>query len=572
MRLRVLTTFALLSVALPGGIGVAQAQTCPVVGVADGTFEAGRPWTAWTTQTSTGFGTPLCDAGCGNGGATAPPFAGANWAWFGGGTAVESSTLGQSLVLPVSTDLRLRFQMRIGAVAAPANDTFVVAIDGTPVQTFTEPVTAEAAYTQREINLTSFANGASHSLLFTYNHPSTGSGNLTVDNVEVVNCENAVPLPSLSINDVSVTEGDSATKTATFTVSLSAASASTVTANYSTADGSATADGTPLAGPWAGRTAQNRAFSFTVLPGGTQIEPLTFSMTCVTTTLAVPFNIVNGQFSRSGGGGCTNYMVSGQFSSAVAASGTVSIVWLSVPGCPCTGSESTTWSTTPTLTVSDVGALTEDSGKVRSRDQDLVGNLTAGADYLAALGTLSFPPGTTSKTISVTIIGDTTVESNETFSVNLSTPTNATIARGPGVGTIVNDDGPVGPSPSAFYTLSPCRIVDTRDAVGALGGPALQGSAERTFALAGPTCAIPTTATALSINVTVTGPTAPGDLRIFPGGVDAPLVSTINFSPGQTRANDAIIQIGGGTTGSITVRNDAAGTLHLILDVNGYFQ
>ena len=82
-------------------------------------------------------------------GGTAPPYAGNNWAWFGGATAAETGILGQSLALPVSTDLRLRFQMRIGAVAAPANDTFVVALDGTPIRTFTEPAVAEAAYSER---------------------------------------------------------------------------------------------------------------------------------------------------------------------------------------------------------------------------------------------------------------------------------------------------------------------------------------------------------------------------------------------------------------------------------------
>src|SRR5687768_9202694 len=52
--------------------------------LSDGTFEAGTPWAAWTIQTSTNFGTPLCSVGsCGVGGGTADPFAGSNWAWFG---------------------------------------------------------------------------------------------------------------------------------------------------------------------------------------------------------------------------------------------------------------------------------------------------------------------------------------------------------------------------------------------------------------------------------------------------------------------------------------------------------
>lgn len=66
---------------------------------------------------------------------------------------------------------------------------------------------------------------------------------------------------------------------------------------------------------------------------------------------------------------------------------------------------------------------------------------SAGTDYVATNGTLTFAPGQTSKAISVTINGDTTLESNESFFVNLSGPVNATIGDDQGVGTIVNDDG-----------------------------------------------------------------------------------------------------------------------------------
>src|SRR5262249_43463388 len=65
---------------------------------------------------------------------------------------------------------------------------------------------------------------------------------------------------------------------------------------------------------------------------------------------------------------------------------------------------------------------------------------TTGADYVAASGTLTFAAGETLKTISVSVNGDTTVESNETFFVNLSNPSNATLGRAQAVGTIVNND------------------------------------------------------------------------------------------------------------------------------------
>jgi hypothetical protein len=71
------------------------------------------------------------------------------------------------------------------------------------------------------------------------------------------------------------------------------------------------------------------------------------------------------------------------------------------------------------------------------------------------------------------------------------------------------------------------------------------------------------------LNVTVTQPAAGGDLRIFPGGAAMPETSAINFGPGQTRANNALVNLGVG--GAIAVQNDAPGTVHLIVDVNGYF-
>jgi hypothetical protein len=68
------------------------------------------------------------------------------------------------------------------------------------------------------------------------------------------------------------------------------------------------------------------------------------------------------------------------------------------------------------------------------------GTATAGSDYQAASGTLTFAPGETSKSITVLVNGDRVPEPNETFSVNLSSPTNAMIAKGQAVGTIVDDE------------------------------------------------------------------------------------------------------------------------------------
>jgi hypothetical protein len=100
--------------------------------------------------------------------------------------------------------------------------------------------------------------------------------------------------------------------------------------------------------------------------------------------------------------------------------------------------------------------------------------------------------------------------------------------------------------------------------------PALAAKTDRTFVIGG-VCGIPPTAKAASFNFTITSPTNAGDLRVFPAGGGLPLVSTLNWSAGQTRANNAVIALG--PSADLTVHPDQpAGTVHLVIDVNGYFQ
>jgi len=123
---------------------------------------------------------------------------------------------------------------------------------------------------------------------------------------------------------------------------------------------------------------------------------------------------------------------------------------------------------------------------------------------------------------------------------------------------------------AAFFTVTPCRVVDTRGAPGDLGGPALAAGAERFFTLAGH-CGIPETARSVSLNVTATGATMGGHLRLYPGGGSLPLVSSINYALGQTRANNAVGLLGPGGVLSVYC-GQPTGTVHVILDVNGYFE
>lgn len=90
--------------------------------------------------------------------------------------------------------------------------------------------------------------------------------------------------------------------------------------------------------------------------------------------------------------------------------------------------------------------------------------------------------------------------------------------------------------------------------------------------MAGGACGVPSTATAVAVNLTVVQPAAPGHLVLYAGdAASPPLTSNISFSPGVTRATNAVVPLAldGGT---VSVKNASAGSVHLVLDVNGYFQ
>jgi hypothetical protein len=113
-------------------------------------------------------------------------------------------------------------------------------------------------------------------------------------------------------------------------------------------------------------------------------------------------------------------------------------------------------------------------------------------------------------------------------------------------------------------------VADTRNPDGPSGGPALSANASRAFPVAN-ICQIPSSATAVAINVGIVLPTDIGDLRVYPAGGPPPPTSTINFRAGSVRSNNAIIALGPG--GQIAVQCDMpSGSTHFFFDVSGYFQ
>jgi urease beta subunit len=222
--------------------------------------------------------------------------------------------------------------------------------------------------------------------------------------------------PTITVANVTVTEGNFGTVNAIFVVTLSAQSSQAVSFEYATADGSATAptDYTATTG------------SLTFEPGQTvkQIVVPVVGDTAIETAEAFALNLSN--------------PVNATFADP-AAQGTITdndTVTISIGAATVTETNIGTRDAVFTVTLSAV------SGNTVTVDYATAdGSATAGADYVAVSGTLTFAPGEVSKQIVVQVIGDTLVEANETYSVNLSAPVNATIAgSGYGLGTITNND------------------------------------------------------------------------------------------------------------------------------------
>jgi hypothetical protein len=144
---------------------------------------------------------------------------------------------------------------------------------------------------------------------------------------------------------------------------------------------------------------------------------------------------------------------------------------------------------------------------------------------------------------------------------NWSVPSTPT--RGGGVQS--NTDNTNG---TIFIGVEPCRVVDTRGANGAFGGPAFASLETRTYDLsAGPCTGLPSTMTAVSLNFTVVSydVSIGGFVTAFRSNSVRPGVSTVNFGTGPPVANAAVVASAGG----ISVYT--YGTTHLIIDINGYF-
>ncbi len=121
-----------------------------------------------------------------------------------------------------------------------------------------------------------------------------------------------------------------------------------------------------------------------------------------------------------------------------------------------------------------------------------------------------------------------------------------------------------------FYTLPPCRVLDTRGPDGTFGGPFLRANLVRSFPVGSSSCGAPANAAAYSLNITVVPHGTLGYLSAWPAGQPQPVVSTLNSIDGTILANAAIVPAGTGVNAggvSFFAPNDT----DLIVDINGYF-
>jgi hypothetical protein len=228
-------------------------------------------------------------------------------------------------------------------------------------------------------------------------------------------------LPSLQINDIAVAEGNSGTTHAIFTVSLSRVSTQTITVNYTTADGSATAP--------ADYTTASGGLTF---PPGAITRPITITVQSdildeinetFQVNLANPNNAILGD--AQGLGTITDDDDSPN----------LSINDIAIP-------EGNAGTAQAIFTLS-LSMASDKTITVTYASAD--GSATALADYTPISGTLTFAPAVITQPLTVTIHGDTLVEGNETFQINLTNPINVGLSDSQGQGIIINDDNPGNP-------------------------------------------------------------------------------------------------------------------------------
>ena len=309
-----------------------------------------------------------------------------------------------------NTNQQFNIQYRLGGTGTWTN------LDGSYIADATTGPSLATAETQLSIDLPAALNGqAEIQLRFMTTNAAASDEWIGVDNIEVTS--QAQTAISVSVSDATVTEGASGQQVLLYTVTR-AGTSDAFTVDFATAGGTATA-GSDFASNAGTLTFAAGEMSKTVevlVNGDATVEP-------DETVLLNLSNASAGVTIADGQGVGT--IVNDDFDAT-----TVSISDVTV-------TEGNSGTVNATFTVSRAGGPAAFTVNYATAN----GTAVSGSDFVGAAGTISFAADETSKTVTVQVAGDTAVEADETFLVNLSGATNGvTVADGQGVGTIVNDD------------------------------------------------------------------------------------------------------------------------------------
>ena len=373
-----------------------------------------------------------------------------------GGLGIDLSPVGITANDPGDADPGANNLQNFPVITAFAGNNIIGNINSTPNTNFTlefysVPVADASGNGEGQTLLTSqpISTDSTGNANFSFNIGAAPTGFITAtatnigtgDTSEFSNAFSTAALPSLSISDVTLTEGDTGTATASFTVTLSAASTQTVTVDFATANGTATqpADYTQRTG------------TVTFTPGQT------------TQLITIP--VVGDVLDEANETFFVN--LTNPTNATVADAQGVGTITDNDP--------------LPTMTVSDVSVTEGNTGtpnavftvtlstvsgrSVTVNYATANGTATAPSDYTTATGTLTIPAGNSSGTITVLVQGDTLFEPNETFFLNLTGATNATITDNQGIGTILNDDGSLIVTTTADSTNAGDGLTSLREAI-----------------------------------------------------------------------------------------------------------
>jgi hypothetical protein len=407
----------------------------------------------------------------------AEPSAGTTNAVF---TVTLSAPSTQTVTVPVTT---------AGGTATPGVDF----LGGSGVLTFapgvtTQPVTVPV--------LADPATDGSETFTVNLGTPTNATLDQATGTGTILDTAGPPLLPALSINSVSVTEPTSGTTNAVFTVTLSAPSAQTVTVPVATAGGTATPGVDFMGG--SGVLTFAPGMTTQTVPVPVLADPTPDGDETFTVNLGTPTGAIVTPGAGTGIGTIHD------------AAGPPALPALSINSVTVTEPTSGTTNAVFTVTLSAPSTQT-----VTVPVTTAGGTATPGVDFLSGSGVLTFAPGVTTQTVPVPVLADATPDGAETFTVNLGTPTNATVAQATGTGTILDAGVPLVPA------LSINSVTVTEPSAGT-------ASAFFTVMLS-----IPTTQT-VTVPVTTAGGTA------APGVDFQPVNTVLTFTPGVATQTVAV--------------------------------